>query len=392
MVVNDDFAVDVLSAALKYHTLGWSIIPIVRPTSTDDEKSPALKRWKQFQSKSADEQQLRDWFDRREDLGLAVVLGKVSGGLTCRDYDQEVAYHAWAAQNPELAKTLPIAKTGRGYHVYFLSDFDHTEKYGDGELRGEGAYVVLPPSIHLSGAQYSWIIPPTSNIPRLDFRPFQGQKPTETQKPLVSVSLSLRDSVSPGLCLSVGSDSWEAIISRCLPMKERQRNEKVFELAQWLKADPRLKDAGLATLESIVRQWHKRALPVIRTKAFSETMADFEHAWDSVKFPKGVDVVQEVWQKVKAGTWPTEAEQYDSLDMRHLLALCLELQRTVGQGRNFFLACRSAAKALDRDHTDVAKWLKKLVRDGLLAAFPQAGYREAHRYRYLGPSWKDKPE
>ena len=203
--------------------------------------------------------------------------------------------------------------------------------------------------------------------------------------------LCLRLSVSLVLRLSVGSDGWDAVIARCLPTKERERNGKVFELAQWLKADPKLKDAGSTALEPIVRRWHERALPVIGTKPFSETMADFEHAWDRVKFPKGVDVVQMVWQKVKAGTWPTEAGQYDSDDMRWLLALCLELQRMNGPGRNFFLSCRSAAKALGRDHTDVAKWLKKFARDGLLKAFPQEGYREAHRYRYLGPSWKEYP-
>lgn len=388
MVAKDSFTVDVLSAALRYHSLGWSIIPIAAGT-----KKPALKSWKPFQTKRADEQQIRDWFDKRDDLGLAVVLGAVSGELACRDFDVESAYRRWMAQNPELVKRLPTVKSGRGYHVYFVSDLDRTLKLGDGELRGHGAIVVLPPSKHPSGAQYRWIIPPTSIIPRLDYRLFQGTEPTERQShDMASVSPSLCDSVSPGLCLSVGGGDWDAVVNRCLPAKDRERNDKVFELAQWLKADPRLKDAGSAALEPIVRTWHQRALPSIRTKPFSETMADFEHAWDNVKFPKGVDVIQHVWQKVKAGTWPTEAEQYDSEAMRWLVALCLELQRLNGPGRNFFLSCRSAAKALGRDHTDVAKWLKKFVRDGLLKSFPQEGYREAHRYRYLGPSWKDKPE
>ena len=79
MVAKDGFAVDVLSAALRYHSLGWSIIPVAAGT-----KKPALRSWKPFQTNRADEQQIRDWFDKRDDLGLAVVLGTVSGGLTCR--------------------------------------------------------------------------------------------------------------------------------------------------------------------------------------------------------------------------------------------------------------------------------------------------------------------
>lgn len=387
MVAKDSFAVDVLSAALRYYSFGWSIIPIRSGT-----KKPALETWKLFQSERADESQLLDWFDKRDDLGLAVVLGAVSGGLTCRDFDVEAAYHTWKAHNSELAKTLPTVKSGRGFHVYCLSDLDRTLKLGDGELRGNGVIVVLPPSKHPSGAQYEWIVQPTATIPRLDYRDFYSMEPTERQShKMASVSPSLCVSGSPSLCLSVGSGDWDAVIARCLPSKERERNGKVFELAQWLKADPRVKDAGSKALEPIVRQWHERALPFISTKPFSETMADFEHAWDSVKFPKGVAVVQAVWDRVRAGTWPTEAEQYDSEAMRWLLTLCLELQRTVGPGRNFFLSCRSAAKALDRHHTDVAKWLKKFVRDGLLKAFPQEGFREAHRYRYLGPSWTERP-
>lgn len=385
MVANDPFAGDSLSAALAYHALGWSVIPIAGGT----KKPPKRFRWKPYQSECADEQQIRYWFDKRDDLGLAVVLGGVSGGLTCRDFDDEAAYHAWATRNPDLAKKLPTARSGRGFHVYFVSDLDHTEKYPDGELRSSGAYVVLAPSLHPSGAQYHWIIPPTSDIPRLDYRLFQSELPTETQS-MASVSLSLRVSGSPSLCLSVGRYGEDAVVARCLPTKEGERNAKIFELAQWLKADPKLKDAGATALEPIVRRWHERAFPVIGTKPFSETMADFAHAWDSVKFPKGVDVVQAAWDKVKAGTWPTEAEQYDSEVMRRLLALCLEMQRINGPGRNFFLSCRSAAKALGRDHTEVAKWLKQFVRDGLLKAFPQEGYREAHRYRYLGPSWKNQ--
>ncbi len=370
-------AQDVLSAALEYAALGWSIIPIAARS-----KTPAVK-WKPFQTKCADERSIHEWFDLRDDLGLAVVLGSVSGGLTCRDFDDLAAYATWAAQNPELAKTLPTAKTARGYHVYFLSALNHTERFADGELRSQGAYVVLPPSHHPSGVQYRWTIPPMSDIPRLDDLPFQRTEPTERQR-MASVSLSL--------CLSVGSDNVDAVIARCLPTKAGERNAKIFELAQCLKADPEVKNAGSAVLEPIVRQWHKQALPVIGTKPFSETLADFEHAWDSVKLPKGVDVVQRVWQTVKAKTWPTEAEKYDSSDMRRLLALCLELQRFHGPGRNFFLSCRSAANALGRDHTDVAKWLKKFVRDGLLVAMPQPGRRQAHRYRYLGPSWNERHE
>ena len=378
MITKDPLGVDSLSAALAYHALGWSIIPVAA------DKKPSVK-WKLFQTNRADEQQIRDWFDKRDDLGLGVVLGAVSGGLTCRDFDVEAAYRTWAAQNPELAKTLPTAKTARGFHVYFLSELDHTEKFTDGELRGKGAYVVIPPSCHPSGVQYRWIIPPTTGIPKLDYQLFQSTYLQKRQSNMASVS-------SVSSVSSVGSSEWDGVIACCLPTKERERNAKIFELARWLKAEPALKDAGSTVLEQIVRKWHQRALPVIATKSFSETMADFEHAWDSVKFPKGMNVVEAVWPIVRAGTWPSEAEKYDSEDMRWLVALCLGLQDYRWPERQFFLSCRDGGKVLHRDHNDVAKWLKMFVHDGLLAAFPQPGRRKATRYCYLGPSWKEPDE
>lgn len=377
---------DVLSAALSYSKFGWSLIPLTAST-----KLPAVK-WKPFQTARADEHQLCTWFDRREDLGLAVVLGPVSGGLTCRDFDDVAAYEVWKAANPELAKTLPTARTKRGFHVYFHSDLERTEKFADGELRGKGGYVVLPPSRHPDGGDYQWIIEPTPDIHRIDPGLFRSSPlPTERQSYMASVSPSLGVSGSPSLCSERGETTAKEIIKGCLPTRAGERNDKIFELAQTLKFHPTFQNANPSTLDSILREWHRLALPVIETKSFSETQADFEHAWESVKFPKGTDLVEVAWRNIPNGSCPPEAVRYDSEDMRKLAALCLELQRSMGPGRQFFLACRSAAKVLQRLHTEVAKWLKKLARDGILKCSPRPGYHKAHGYRYTGASWKETP-
>ena len=114
-------------------------------------------RWKQYQSKPPDEQKLRKWFGRREELGMAVILGDVSGGLVCRDFDVMAGYDRWATDHPELAKTLPTVETARGRHVYFRSTYRGIKKLADGELRG-GGYCLLPPSRHPDGPLYRWLI------------------------------------------------------------------------------------------------------------------------------------------------------------------------------------------------------------------------------------------
>ena len=147
-----------LNAALTHLARGWSIIPIA------SDKKP-LVAWKRFQSGRATPDDLRGWLGGHSARGIAVVLGDVSGGLVCRDFDLRGAYAGWAAAHPDLAATLPTARTARGVHVYAVAADRTPRTFSDGEYRGNGQYVILPPSIHPSGAAYEWIIPPVTPCP-----------------------------------------------------------------------------------------------------------------------------------------------------------------------------------------------------------------------------------
>ena len=127
--------------ALAYAARGWSIISVM------GKKAAGL--WMPFQEKAADEATLRQLFARPGITGVAVILGSVSGGLACRDFDVVDAYHAWAANNPQDAAVFPTVKTARGFHVYGHLNEDIFVDLDDGELRADsGHYVLLPPSIH----------------------------------------------------------------------------------------------------------------------------------------------------------------------------------------------------------------------------------------------------
>jgi hypothetical protein len=376
---------DALTAAIEYHRLGWSLLPIKPGT-----KEPALCSWKSFQQTPADEITLRDWFQSRDDLGLAVICGAVSRGLTCRDFDVADSYHRWASGHPDLARTLPTVATGRpGFHVYHRSDVRKIEKLGDGELRGNG-YCLLPPSIHPNGQPYRWIVPPGDSIPLID--PYEvgltgvGHATEENRDDRDNRCNCSVVSVHSVLSVAEGDDAIVRAIRESLPTAPGLRHRQVFELARALKAVPSLFDAGPKSLKQYVRQWYQLALPVITSKEFDETWADFVIAWPKIKFPKGSEPMSRILAAAVQAPIPVVAEQYDHPKTRLLISICRELQRTAGDNP-FFLDCRTAGRMIEAEHTTAWRWLRVLEADGVLFATDRGSKatRKATRFKYLPP-------
>jgi hypothetical protein len=142
-------------AAERYaYELGWAVIPVIG-------KRPRVE-WK----KLPDFQTIKMIFDDPQTTGVAVILGEPSMNLVVRDFDRPDAFERWRAQHADLAAMLPTAKTGFGFHVYARTAApSKTMCFDDGELRGNGTYVVAPPSKHPSGSVYCWLIDPYREIP-----------------------------------------------------------------------------------------------------------------------------------------------------------------------------------------------------------------------------------
>ncbi len=361
-----------------------------------------------------------EWFGNGQQHGIAVILGRASGGLVCRDYDVLEAYNAWAALHPELAATLPTVATARGRHVYFRSSHEKFIELEDGKIRSNGHYCLLPPSRHPDGPVYRWLNPlpngPLPVVEDLDKAGFCDSSVTEasflcyrakeaikrkvttsyvTMPTTSSVTIPTTPSVTlPSISsvttqntssVTLENDSsvtfsekaerkfflkemWireiQLIIKDTLPTVPGRRNRKVFEFAQTLKALSFLVDATANNLKPFVREWHSLALPNINTKLWEETWSDFVYAWSRVKFPKGTQMSM-VLAKAAAAGIPKEAEQYEQPKHRLLISLCRELQRAAGD-EPFYLSCRMAGKLLEVDHMTANRWLCMLANDGVL--------------------------
>lgn len=142
----------------RYAELGWSIIPI-----SPRDKKPLVK-WQKYQTTRASAKQLQDWAKRWPSASIAVVTGKLSGVFVI---DQDSAEgQAFASALPETA----TVQTQKGRHYYFKMPEGGKVpgvkvRFSPGlDLRGEGGYAILPPSVHPDGHWYAWDIPPEEGI------------------------------------------------------------------------------------------------------------------------------------------------------------------------------------------------------------------------------------
>ena len=147
-----------LAEALKAIKRGWSVIP-TKPRS----KTP-LGSWKERQRARATRDELEAAFQTNPSAGVGFVTGEISG-LVVVDIDPyaggDQSMDGLVEQFGALPIT-PVVRTGGGGFHYFFSYpktglRNSAGKLGDGlDIRGDGGYVVAPPSIHPNGTQYRW--------------------------------------------------------------------------------------------------------------------------------------------------------------------------------------------------------------------------------------------
>lgn len=139
-------------AALAYLRRGWSVIPIAPGTKK------SLIPWQDYQHRRPTEDEVRGWWSRWPDAQVAIVTGKVSGLVVL---DQDGLDAEESLRDKHLPPT-PTAWTGKdqGVHRYFLHPGFECRNFARRlpglDFRGDGGYVLAPPSLHPSGRRYRW--------------------------------------------------------------------------------------------------------------------------------------------------------------------------------------------------------------------------------------------
>jgi len=147
-----------LSKYLKYYReQGLSLIPIPHKTKA------AKIKWEEYQRRRASEAEMDSWFGNNS-TNLAIVCGGVSANLVVVDCDTEEKYFEVKQIIEEklgldnLENHTPVVKTGKGYHIYFRTATPvKSVKFPRLDIKGEGGYVLAPPSIHPNGSIYNFV-------------------------------------------------------------------------------------------------------------------------------------------------------------------------------------------------------------------------------------------
>jgi len=163
-----------LKAAIFYHSLGWSIIPIKA-----NSKLPAIGSWSEFQKRRATLAELEQWFGRGN-FNIALVCGEISGVAAIDDDTYKTQ-----GNQIKLVSTLTQNSPSGGKHYFFqcpegLRPAVNAELAVD--IRANGSYVLLAPST-INGVSYTWTTRKTANFKNLTVLPLAYLEKIRPQNP-----------------------------------------------------------------------------------------------------------------------------------------------------------------------------------------------------------------
>ncbi len=167
----------ILAEAKAYLSIGLSVIPV------GIDKKPLID-WKRYQTCRPSSEELETWFqDPQAQVGI--VTGSISGVVA-------VDIEATAIQEIECFPNTAFSKTGGGgVHLMYRHPghpVPNVVRLRPGvDIRGDGGYIVAPPSLHKSGKRYEWIVPLNGNLAPLPDDILQEIRKRNPRGPLTEI-------------------------------------------------------------------------------------------------------------------------------------------------------------------------------------------------------------
>lgn len=147
-------------AALEYINLGLAVFPLKYR-----DKTPLTPNG--CKDATRDAAIIKGWWQRWPNANVGIATGSISGGLFVIDLDIDDqkginGYHTlrdWEREHGEFPDTWSSITGRGGTHLFFRTNKKVQNRGGilEGiDVRGEGGYIVAPPSVHQNGNAYEW--------------------------------------------------------------------------------------------------------------------------------------------------------------------------------------------------------------------------------------------
>lgn len=139
-------------AACVYGEMGLAVLPLSAGT-----KIPYTTHG--VHDATTDRARIEQWWRLRPNSNIGMACGEASGGIFPLDIDPRNGGDDSLA---DLCRTHMIPETprsltgGGGEHIFFRGNARCTVIAPGVDIKGNGGYVVLPPSVHPNGKVYAW--------------------------------------------------------------------------------------------------------------------------------------------------------------------------------------------------------------------------------------------
>jgi len=163
---------ELLQSALDYAGRGWPVLPLHsikggrcacgRPDCGSPGKHPRTARG--LKDASTDPATIERWWRRWPVANIGIATG-AAAGLVVLDvdprHDGDESLAELIAEHGPLPRTIEAATGGGGRHLAFAhpgGSIPNRANIRPGlDIRGDGGYIVVPPSLHASGRTYTWL-------------------------------------------------------------------------------------------------------------------------------------------------------------------------------------------------------------------------------------------
>lgn len=155
----------IVDEAQRYAAHGLAVFPL-QPQGKDP-----LDGSRGFKDATTDAAKIAQWWGIEPTMNVGMATGAKSGGVFVVDVDMHdgvdggMELAAWEAENGKLPETASSVTGSGGTHYFYRAPAGVSVRSAahviDGvDVRGDGGYVVMPPSVHPNGNRYEWDMEP----------------------------------------------------------------------------------------------------------------------------------------------------------------------------------------------------------------------------------------